>query len=136
MLLDTDMFSEVLRGVNPGVVAQAVAYRAVVGYYTLSVITMMEMISGWHKMHREDRIRLLMAGITTEEVLGFDMHTADLAGRIYADLARRGLPIGWVDTMIAATAVQHNLPLVTGNTLHYQRIQALGYSLSVANWRN
>jgi phosphinothricin acetyltransferase len=31
--------------------------------------------------------------------------------------------------MIAAIALQHNLTLATGNIAHYQRIQALGYSL-------
>jgi tRNA(fMet)-specific endonuclease VapC len=37
--------------------------------------------------------------------------------------------------MIAAVAIRHGLELVTGNTAHYQRIQQLGYSLTLANWR-
>jgi predicted nucleic acid-binding protein len=37
--------------------------------------------------------------------------------------------------MIAALALRHDLTLVTGNVAHYQRIQALGYNLSLDNWR-
>lgn len=37
--------------------------------------------------------------------------------------------------MIAAIALHHGLELVTGNTAHFQRIQQLGYPLTVANWR-
>ncbi len=37
--------------------------------------------------------------------------------------------------MIAAIAIQHNLVVVTGNTAHYERIQKLGYSLKLDNWR-
>ena len=53
-----------------------------------------------------------------------------------ADLERTGQPIGFADAMIAATALQHNLTLVTGNISHYQRIQGLGYSLKLDNWRS
>ena len=44
--------------------------------------------------------------------------------------------IGRADPMIAATAIIQGLELVTGNTAHYQRIQQLGYPLTLANWRN
>jgi len=37
--------------------------------------------------------------------------------------------------LIAATALHHNLVLVTGNTAHYQRLQALGYDLRLDDWR-
>jgi len=65
----------------------------------------------------------------------FDRSCAETAGKIYADLERTGQPIGRADPMIAAIAIQHNLTLVSGNTDHYQRIQNLGYSLKIENWR-
>jgi tRNA(fMet)-specific endonuclease VapC len=37
--------------------------------------------------------------------------------------------------MIAALAIVNGLELVTGNTKHYQRVQQLGYPLTLANWR-
>ncbi|MDZ7960571.1 MAG: hypothetical protein RMY34_22265 [Aulosira sp. DedQUE10] len=37
--------------------------------------------------------------------------------------------------LIASIAIANNLILVTGNTKHYQNIQALGYPLVINNWR-
>lgn len=37
--------------------------------------------------------------------------------------------------MIAAIALEHGLELATGNTAHFQRVQQLGYSLTLVNWR-
>jgi len=70
-----------------------------------------------------------------EEVLSFDRAAGQLAGEIAGDLERTGQPIGTADPMIAAIALQHSLELVTGNIAHFQRIQQLGYPLTLANWR-
>ena len=94
----------------------------------ISVITVMEIVKGFHKLQREDRIEQFLAGLPTVEVLTLDLRSAELAGRIYADLERTGQPIGRADPMIAALALRHGLTLVTGNISHYQRIQALNYS--------
>jgi tRNA(fMet)-specific endonuclease VapC len=37
--------------------------------------------------------------------------------------------------MIAAIALSHGLDLGTGNPAHSQRIQHLGYPLTLVNWR-
>lgn len=112
------------------------AYRHAFGGYTLSVITVLEVVKGWQKLHREDRIQRFLVDISDAEVLALDRATAEIAGRICGDLERTGQPIGLADAMIAATALQHNLTLVTGNISHYQRIQGLGYSLKLDNWRS
>ena len=134
-LLDTDIFSEILKGIDPRVVANATAYRALFGRYTVSVITVMEIVKGLHKLRREDRIQHFVTGLTTEELLTLDARSSELAGRIYADLERAGQPIGRADPMIAAIALHDGLTLVTGNLAHYQRIQVLGYGLKLDNWR-
>ncbi len=61
--------------------------------------------------------------------------SAELAGRIYAELERTGQPIGRADPIVAAIAIAENLLLATGNTKHYERIQQLGYALRLTNWR-
>jgi tRNA(fMet)-specific endonuclease VapC len=134
-LLDTDIFSEILKGINPNVIAKAAAYRSVFGQYTISVITVMEIVKGFHKLQREDRIQQFLAGLTTVELLSLDAQSAELAGRIYTDLERSGQPIGRADPIIAAIALRHGLVLATGNLSHYQRIQNLGYALRLENWR-
>lgn len=134
-LLDTDIFSEILKGVDPVVAQRAAAYRATFWRYTLSSITVMEMVKGLHKVGREERIQQLLQGLAHVEILALDERSAELAGRIAADLERTGQPIGRADSMVAAVALQHGLRLVTGNTAHYERVKALGYALEIENWR-
>jgi predicted nucleic acid-binding protein len=47
-LLDTDMFSEILKGVDPVVAQRATAYRTAFGHYTISAITVLEIVKGLH----------------------------------------------------------------------------------------
>lgn len=134
-VLDTDIFSEILKGIDPVVAQRATAYRATFGHYTISAITIMEIVKGLHKVGREERIQQFLQGLVQVEVLAFDERSAELAGRISADLERTGQPIGRADPMVAAVALQHGLTLVTGNTAHYDRITILGYALDIENWR-
>jgi tRNA(fMet)-specific endonuclease VapC len=134
-LLDTDIFSEFLKGRDPRVRLNAAAYRQRFGPLSISVVTAMEIIKGLHKMRRETEIQTFLGRLSAEEVLGFDIVSAQLTRRIHADLERTGQPIGWADTVIAAMALQHGLDLVTGNTTHYERIQQIGHPLVLTNWR-
>ncbi|MFI5454378.1 MAG: hypothetical protein ACHRXM_02915 [Isosphaerales bacterium] len=43
-VIDTDIFSELGKGVNQTVVGNGAAYRATFGRYTISVITVMEIV--------------------------------------------------------------------------------------------
>lgn len=122
-LLDTDILSEIIKGRNQTVMAKAVAYRTTFSQYTISTITVLEIIKGFHKVQREDRIQQFLSGLPSVELLTLDEQSAVVAGRIYADLERTGQTIGRADPIIAAISIQNNLTLVTGNTAHYQRIQ-------------
>ena len=50
---------------------------------------------------------------------------AEVYGRIRADLAARGTPIGANDLLIAAIALAHTLTLVTHNTGEFSRVARL-----------
>ena len=47
-LLDTDILSEILKAKNAGVVANAIKYKEGFGHFTISVITVMEIVKGLH----------------------------------------------------------------------------------------
>jgi tRNA(fMet)-specific endonuclease VapC len=57
--------------------------------------------------------------------LFFDDACAEEYGRIRADLAAKGTPIGPNDHMIAAIALTNNLTLVTHNTAEFSRVVGL-----------
>lgn len=134
-LLDTDILSEIGKGIDPNVVRNATAYRDAFGRYTLSVISIMEVVRGFQAKQSAARLQRFLASIVSEEVLLLDQSAAEPAGRIAGDLDRIGQPIGKADPMIAAIALTHGLDVVTGNTAHYQRVQRLGHPLNLVNWR-
>ena len=59
------------------------------------------------------------------ELAAFDYESALVYGKIRADPARRGMPIGGMDMLIAAQALAHDLTLVTHNVREFRRIQGL-----------
>ncbi len=134
-LLDTDIYSEVLKAKNPTVAQNAALYRQHHGVYTVSVITVMEVVQGFHRLQNARRLLNFLNAVALEQIVVFDRAAAELAGRISGDLERIGHSIGLADPMIAAVAIQISLELVTGNTAHFQRIQQLGYALTLVNRR-
>lgn len=58
-------------------------------------------------------------------VVALDQRIANTAAQIYQTLAARGELIPDADLLIAATAITHDLTLVTHNTQHFSRINAL-----------
>ena len=57
--------------------------------------------------------------------LPFDDSCAEVYGKIRADLAKTGTPIGSNDIQIAAIALVNNLILVTHNVREFSRIEGL-----------
>lgn len=136
-LLDTDMFSEILRARDAAVVRNAEAYLSTLGRFTISVITITELVDGFCRLQLESHIIGLMQRIRAEnhEIVPLGIEAAVLAGRVFGDLHRTGQPIGRADPFIAAIAIESGIPLITGNTKHFERIHALGYPLRLETWR-
>ena len=117
--------------------SNADAYLSVIGKFTISVITLSEMIDGLRRKSRDAKIARLLAMLDKErhEVIPLGFDEAKLAGYIFGDLHRSGQSIGGADPFIAAIAIQAGVPLITGNLDHYKRIHALGYPLTIRSWR-
>jgi tRNA(fMet)-specific endonuclease VapC len=64
--------------------------------------------------------------------LAFDDAAAELAGRIRADLASKGTPIGPYDLQIAAIALTHGLVVVSNNTAEFSRV----VGLPIEDWQS
>ena len=96
-LLDTDTLSELGRAVNPTVTRNGATYLAQFGRYTVSVVTVMEIVRGLVKKQATQQLQVFAAAIPSQEVLVFEHAAAELAGRIEGELERQGRPIGRAD---------------------------------------
>ena len=57
------------------------------------------------------------------------------AATIKATARKQGSILELPDCLIAAVAVRHQMPLVTGNTDDFRAIQKTGVNLTIENWR-
>ena len=127
--------SEVLKAKDPEVLRRAHAYREEYGPFAISVLSIVEIVQGFQRKQNMMAVQKFLGSLKFMRVIEVDQGCAEIAGRIYGDLMRTGQPIGRSDPLIAATALQHNLTLITGNTRHYEHIAQLGYTLRLDNWR-
>lgn len=68
-------------------------------------------------------------------VLPFDQDASRIYGEISAELEREGRRLADADLQIAATAILHDLELVTGNMGHFERVPNLRVSAAFADAR-
>jgi len=107
LLVDTDVFVDHLRGAR-----KLLPSRERVAY---SVITRCELFAG--SRTQEEPIRRLLAPF---QEIPVDRSIAERAGRL-----RRAGGLRTPDALIAATALEHQLVLVTRNTRDFKRARGL-----------
>ncbi len=78
-LLDTDILSEIIKGKNAAVAKRAESYLAQQGWLTTSAVSVAEIVYGFRRMGREDRIAQFEASLDSAEVLPLDDAAARLA---------------------------------------------------------
>jgi tRNA(fMet)-specific endonuclease VapC len=112
-MLDTNAASALLKG-QSRIVARLAAETP--EHLCLSVVTEAELLFGVAKRPEARKLRAavdeLLAAI---EVLPWSSATAQRYATIRAELERRGKPLGALDLLIAAHAVQHDAVLVTND---------------------
>ena len=96
----------------------------------LSSITLAELQFGAEAKRSKKLTRAIGAISKDLEVLPFDRSAAERFAVVAAALARRGKPIGTLDTLMAAHALSLGLTVVTNNTRHFGRVPGL----TVENW--
>lgn len=82
--------------------------------------------------HLENIEKRLLPSVT---VLSYDSAAARVYGEIRARLEDAGRPLADADLQIAATALLHDLELVTGNVRHFKRVPCLRISPALAEAR-
>ena len=95
-----------------------------IGISIISIAELYDGVVGATDPERSERALqdFLAQGIALVEL---DVATCRLFARERSRLRRAGTPIGDFDLMIGATALRHNLTLLTNNRRHFQRINGL-----------
>jgi tRNA(fMet)-specific endonuclease VapC len=130
-LLDTNILSELIKKRPNPVLLSRLSSFPVRNLYT-SIICLMELRYGcalrddfnsfWSKILEQIVSQVQVISLGTEEGL--------IAGDLLARLRKKGQIIGLEDILISATAIAHNLVLVSANLKHFSKIDGL----TVENW--
>ncbi len=131
-LLDTDTLSEVIKGRDLVTQRNAQAYLGVHRRLQFSIITRYEILRGLKAKDAFAQVEAFEVQCRGSSVLPLNDAIVVKGADIFAMLRTRGEPISDADILIAATALVHNLVLVTNNLRHFRRIS----DLRVETWRS
>ncbi len=130
-LFDTDTITNILKKTpSPSLIRRMARIQP--NDQFISTITVSEIVYGaWKSDRPEYHLKNLKALLLPEvAVLDFDLNAGYVAGQIRAQLEKAGAPLAWADIQIASVAIANEKILVTGNTVHFKRIQGL----EIENW--
>ncbi|MGI8925275.1 MAG: type II toxin-antitoxin system VapC family toxin [Tepidiformaceae bacterium] len=121
--MDTDRAVEFLNGRGRG--ASLLAELSSSGT-AISIVTYAELYQGVYygrdRARQQEGLRKLLS---EARVLGINRAVARRAAIIRGLLRAQGMPVPLPDVLIAATALEHEVVLVTGNLRHFERIERL-----------
>lgn len=126
-LIDTTVLSELVKKVPDERVVNWLDKQDEDSLY-LSVLTLGELEKGISKLRasaRQDRLRAwLTRDLTTrfaDRLLPVDARVAARWGALTGDAEKRGQPLPVIDSLIAATALEHGFHVVTRNVADFER---------------
>lgn len=123
-LLDANACIHLLNGTSPAVAAELA--RCAPSQIRISSVVTAELLYGARNSSRvAENLRAVASFLTPFVSIPFDDACADSYALIRAELRRRGELIGANDMFIAATALTHELTLVTHNTREFGRVPGL-----------
>ena len=122
-MLDTNICIYVINARPPTVLARFRQER--LGTIGVSSVTAAELAFGVVKSGSTRNREALEMFLAPLDVMPFDVLAIWHYGELRAGLGRRGLPVGALDTMIAAHALASNTILVTNNTREFARVPGL-----------
>ena len=122
-LLDTDTLIYSLKG-NDAVVRNLATHQR--DPLKVSVITTMELYYGAYKSEKAAANLAKVRRIENAfDILSVDFSIAETFGMLKSALESQGTPLDDFDLVIAASALAHNLTLVTNNEKHFRRVEGL-----------
>lgn len=127
-LIDTDIVVYSLKG-DERVTQNFHRYRS--APKSLSVITYGELVYGARKSKAiEKNLARVYRIAELFPIIDITLAVIEIFGEIKTSLEKQGNTLADMDLLIAATALTHNMILVTNNQKHFERIRGL----DIENW--
>jgi len=124
-LLDTDIFSEVLKQRNAIVMRKAATYVQQHGQIAISAVSRFEILRGYKKENATTQLGRFHVLCQKSLILAVTDAIFDRAADLWAYGRTHGNPVGDADVLIAATALEYGRTFVTGNESHFTWSPAL-----------
>jgi tRNA(fMet)-specific endonuclease VapC len=132
VLIDTDILIFILKN-NPIVLKNSIEYQEKIGNLKISELTYYECLRGFKYSNSPRKLHLFEEFAKLIEIIPLNRTTFIKASEIYGKLKKIGFPTGEFDLLIAATAIENKLTLITNNTKHYIKISEY-FNLAIDNW--
>jgi predicted nucleic acid-binding protein len=120
ILADTDVLIDYLNGISP--VFEQVVRSIETEQIATTVITIFELLSGADEGRRGKATNVVARSLPA---LPLDFAAAERAASIRRHLQRARKSIGMADSLIAGIALANDLPLLTRNRSHFERVPDL-----------
>lgn len=130
-LLDSDILSEVLKRKDKHVLAKAGRYLTEHQRFAFSAITLYKIVRGLLATRAKRQLAAFRKIASTSDVFPVSIPVLERAAELWVDGRAGGHPHDDADLIIAATALEQQRVLVTGNSAHYSWIPGL----RLEDWR-
>ena len=121
-MLDTDTVSFIVKK-NSSVIRNLIKHED--DEICISAITYAELFYGLEKRGSERLFSEISSVIGKLSIIAFDDSQSELYGKIRFKLEQSGTPLGDMDILIAAAAMQTGAVLVSHNKNHFSRIKGI-----------
>lgn len=128
VLVDSDILSYFFRG-DRQVFLRFSRYAEYFDRINISIITYYEIVSGLKFKGSERKLEEFV--FDSCFILPLTEESVEISSELYSKLRKKGTPVDDIDLLIAGTAINHNLIMVTNNLKHFGKIS----NLEIENWK-
>jgi tRNA(fMet)-specific endonuclease VapC len=123
-LVDTDSISYFFRN-HKQAVEKIDRYLQHFGHVNISVVTYYEVLNGLYYKDAKKQLSTFENFVALNFVIPLEENIARKSAKLFADLRKKGKTIGHNDLLIAGTAIENDMTLITNNLNHFGLIKGL-----------
>ena len=125
VLLDTDILIGFLRNNKEAVSKVSQLLDKHVILFTTSINTAELYFGAYLSEKSQENLLLVEKLVKTINIIPFNLNHSKIYGEIRSDLQKKGEMINELDIFIATIAIEKDLPIITRNTKHFDKIMKL-----------